>query len=538
MFLIVLWVGMLAGLSYRLVILTGQERSFLQNQSHARVNRTHTIPSKRGRILDRQGTVLAMSEPKWSLWVEPKTLHNDSELISKTAELMGMSKDGLESMVDRHQEKSFMYLKRRCSQALIEKALSHQELPIHTIEDYDRYYPGGDSTAPLLGQVDIDGKGIEGVELMEDGRLSGARGFKKVVINRYGETVQNVSESAPKHGQDLVLTIDKNIQYHAFKALKKGVEEAGAKSGMAVVLDVDSGGVLAAVNYPSFDPGSHDIMSEFRKNRAFVNLQEPGSTFKPMSMSYVLEHKDGKDLKEVDTSPGVWVLNRQRVTDVRNYGIISVDDILMRSSNIGIAKLVLDVSADFVGWLEKTYPVGKRSLESYPGEPRGRVNHPDEKKLFDKASISYGYGISMTVLQQAQAYLTIANGGFKQDVKLVLDSSQSKYNKSERLLSKATVDRVKSMMRKVVSNTGTGRLGQVKGLEVAGKTGTTHMYTSEGYAKDRYIASFSGFAPLDNPKYVICIVVEEPNKSRHYGGQVAAPIFSEILFQMLYLDAK
>ena len=528
---------MVAGLGYRLVQLTNQERRFLQDQSEARVNRIQTIHNKRGHILDRHGKVLAMSEPKRSLWVNPKSLFADNSKQKAIAELAGISEEKLEKMVNTHKDKHFMFLKRRVESAVIEKALEQNDLPLKTIEDFDRFYPAGESSAQLLGQVDVDGKGIEGLELMLEQKLSGREGFKKVVINRYGETVQNVQETAAKDGEDVYLTIDKNIQYQAYKALQKGVENAGAKAGMAVVLDVKTGGVLAAVNFPSFNPQKHGVHNAYKKNRAFIDLFEPGSTFKPISMSYVLEQKKAENLTVVDTGPGVWVLNNQKVSDVRNFGVLKVDDILMRSSNIGIAKLVLSCGQNFVNWLEQKFPVGKKSLAEYPGEPKGRINHPGETQLFDKASISYGYGVSMTVLQLAQAYLQIANGGYAQDVSIIKQNTDKALQK-KRILAPETVTRVKSMMKKVVSNTGTGRLGQVKGLEVAGKTGTTHLYTNKGYAEDRYIASFSGFAPLDKPQYVICVVIEEPDKAMHYGGQVAAPIFSEILFHMLYLDAS
>ena len=300
-------------------------------------------------------------------------------------------------------------------------------------------------------------------------------------------------------------------------------------------LDVATGGVLAAVNYPSFEPGQKSVSAEIRKNHVFTDLLEPGSTFKPVSMAYVLENHGADSVEEVNTAPGVWTLQKNTVKDVRNFGVLKVDDILMRSSNIAIAKLVLRCKQDFSAWLQEVFHVGARSLPDYPGEPSGRVNHPRLNQSFDIATMSYGYGVNMTVLQLATAYLQIANGGYTHQVHLVRGDEPAG---GEQIIGDKTIARLKKMMRKVVSSKGTGRLGQVDGVEVAGKTGTTHVYTEKGYAKERYIASFSGFAPLDKPKYVITVVMEEPDKSRHYGGQVAAPVFGEILFNLLYLEAR
>ena len=534
--LALLWVAAVVALGYRLVLLTGQERDFLQHQSKARVNRTIKIPKKRGRILDRYGKVLAMSQMQPSVWVNPKELHQDKAAVKSIATLLGQNPQELTKKLEKNRKKTFLYLARRLEEDVAQKVYESRLAGLNIIEDFARFYPGGASASPLIGSVNIDGEGLEGIELMAQKKLSGEEGYKKVVINRYGETVQHMGQAAAKHGEDITLTIDKNVQYSAYKAVEEGVQESGAKRGMAVVLDVATGGVLAAVNYPSFDPSQRNVASDLRKNHAFTDLLEPGSTFKPVSMAYVLENHGADGIETINTAPGTWRLQKNIVKDVRNFGVLKVDDILMRSSNIGIAKLVLGCKKDFAAWLQGVYRVGVRSLPGYPGEPAGRVNHPQANQFFDIATMSYGYGVNMTVLQLASAYLQLANGGYSHQVQVVKGAAP--HDHGPRILAEDTVARIKKMMRKVVSNRGTGRLGQVKGVEVAGKTGTTHVYTDKGYAEERYVASFSGFAPLAEPKYVITVVLEEPDKARHYGGQVAAPVFAKILFNLLYLEAR
>ena len=535
--LALLWVTAVVALGYRLVLLTGQERDFLQHQSKARVNRTIKIPKKRGRIVDRYGKVLAMSQMQPSVWVNPKELYQDKAAVQSIAVLLGQKPQDLAKKLEKNSKKTFLYLARRLDEDLAQKVYQNRPAGLNIIEDFARFYPGGPSASPLIGSINIDGEGLEGVELMAQKKLSGEEGYKKVVINRYGETVQHMGQAAAKHGEDVTLTIDKNIQYSAYKAVEEGVKGAGAKRGMAVVLDVATGGVLAAVNYPSFDPSDRNVPSELRKNHAFTDLLEPGSTFKPVSMAYVLENHGADGVETINTAPGTWRLQKNIVKDVRNFGVLKVDDILMRSSNIGIAKLVLRCKKDFASWLQGVFRIGGKSLSGYPGEPAGHVNHPQANQSFDIATMSYGYGLNMTVLQLATAYLQLANGGYAHQVHLVKDTALQDGH-GPRILQEETVGRIKKMMRKVVSNHGTGRLGQVKGVEVAGKTGTTHVYTDKGYAEERYVASFSGFAPLAEPKYVITVILEEPDKARHYGGQVAAPVFAKILFNLLYLEAR
>lgn len=477
-----------------------------------------------------------MSQMQPSVWVNPKELHQDKATVQNIATLLGQNPQDLTKKLEKNRKKTFLYLARRLEEDVAQKVYESRLAGLNIIEDFARFYPGGASASPLIGSVNIDGEGLEGIELMAQKKLSGEEGYKKVVINRYGETVQHMGQAAAKHGEDITLTIDKNVQYSAYKAVEEGVQESGAKRGMAVVLDVATGGVLAAVNYPSFDPSQRNVASDVRKNHAFTDLLEPGSTFKPVSMAYVLENHGADGIETINTAPGTWRLQKNIVKDVRNFGVLKVDDILMRSSNIGIAKLVLGCKKDFAAWLQGVYRVGVRSLPGYPGEPAGRVNHPQANQFFDIATMSYGYGVNMTVLQLASAYLQLANGGYSHQVQVVKGAAP--HDHGPRILAEDTVARIKKMMRKVVSNRGTGRLGQVKGVEVAGKTGTTHVYTDKGYAEERYVASFSGFAPLAEPKYVITVVLEEPDKARHYGGQVAAPVFAKILFNLLYLEAR
>ena len=537
-FLAVLWGGLFTCMSTRLVYLACYQRGFLLGQSKARVERKTTLSARRGRILDRNGNILAMSKPTYDLWISPRIFIKDKRSIAKIAKLVSTTEQDLQKKINENIKKDFMYIARNIDEASYHKIQREQIDEVYSTQTYTRFYPGGKASAQLLGLVDRDEKGIEGIEYMYNESLSGKSGSAKYVINPFGETVETIARLEPEAGKNIKLTIDRSIQYLTYEALKEGVKKFGAKSAHALVLDVASGDIIAATNYPSFNPEiewhKKRINSSLARNKVITDLYEPGSTFKPISMAYAIENSKLDVNAKISTSPGVYKIGENIIKDVRNFGQISLDEVLIKSSNIAIAKLILQSERGFDSWLINKYKVLEKAIGGFPGEPRGRIIQKKKISDFEIATMSFGYGLSMTPLQLGKMYLMLANGGEAQSVNLIY--GKAKGQKKERVLKKETVKRIHEMLHQVTLPKGTARKAKVSGIKVAGKTGTTHVYENGKYQKDRYIASFAGYAPFEDPQYVVVIVVEEPDKAFHYGGLSAAPIFSKIIFNSQFIS--
>lgn len=537
-FIAALWLAMMIGISTRLVYLACHQRGFLLGQSKARVERRAELSARRGRILDRHGNIMAMSKPTYDLWVSPRLFIKNDEGIQALAKIIGVTKKELQARLAQNTTRDFMYVSRNMDKC---KYASLQNQPIDGVfatQTYNRFYPSGEAGAQLLGLVNRDEKGIEGIEYMFDEALSGKNGYVRYVINPFGETVETIERVEPEAGKNIKLTIDKSVQYLAYEALKEGVQKVGAKSANALVIDVASGDVIAAANYPSFNPQISDqkktINRDLVKNKALTALYEPGSTFKPIAMAYAMEQSDCAEDKTIETSPGSYALGEHTIKDIRDFGKISLEEVLIKSSNIAIAKLILDSNRGFDVWLVKQQKVLEKALDGFPGEPRGQMVQKEKRSEFELATLSFGYGLNMTPLQLARIYLMFANEGMHQPVNIIY--GKNKAHKKQRMLKLETAVKINRMLHKVTLQKGTATKAAVKDMKVAGKTGTTHVYENGKYDKNRFIASFAGFAPYDNPQYVVVIVVEEPEKKYHYGGQAAAPIFAKIMFNSQFIN--
>lgn len=525
--------GMITGLIYRLAQLTVTEREFLQGQSNARSLRMVALPVSRGMIYDRNGLPLAASTMLKSLWIDPSEVDLKALLDSSLADLVQIDKRSLANKVQQNTKKEFVYIKRHMDPAI--------EIPIRELglsgvglqTEFKRYYPDSESVAQLVGRTNIDEKGVEGLELAYDTWLRGKQGKALVTKDRLGRIIAKGQTVVPaKEGNDLYLSIDKKDQAVAYEALAEGVKISGAKSGSAIVLDAKTGDVLAVTNYPSYNPNdSHRIDPERVRNRAITDLFEPGSTIKPLSMLTVLNQGQHHVDDTINIGKGRMRLEGHDITDVHqsDSSEISLTDILVYSSNVGIAKLVLQLPVSTYLAALANFGLGQSSGSGFPGEPSGVIADSVRQGSFDQASLSYGYGISVTLLQLAQAYLNLASCGSIKHVRLLRDEGIHIESASAIKHCKA----VHQMMGRVVSSDGTGVRARVKGYNVAGKTGTSYIASNKGYDTSRYIASFAGFAPTESPQYVVAVTLWEPDYEHHFGGRSAAPIFAKIMQHLL-----
>lgn len=520
----------MSGLIYRLSYLAVYERTFLQEQSDARSMRMITLPVSRGTIFDRNGYPLAASRLVESLWVNPAAVELPAMLDGRLAAVIGMSNKDLAKRLSKS-GKSFLYLKRHMSPQAV-TLVKEMDLPgVYFQQEYKRYYPDSDVTAHLLGRTNIDDNGQEGLELAYNNWLSGTAGKALVTQDRFGRPIAETKVLEPsKQGHDLHLSLDRDIQYLSYQYLLAGVAKAEAKAASVVVLDARSGEVLAMSNYPSYDPNNAaTIVADKVRNRAVTDLFEPGSTIKAITMLNVIENGQYSDNEKIDIGNGTLTLEGHTIRDVHpKASKISYDDIITRSSNVGIVKLAFKSSADSLLAKLKEFGFGEGSGSGFPGEASGILADSIKTASFDHASLSYGYGMSTTVLQLARAYMKIASSAKVNDIEF-LRQKQTKIDDQQ----SSSYSQLRKMLTNVTLSGGTAVKAGVKGYSVAGKTGTSYIASKNGYDESKYIASFVGFAPAKQPKYVIAVVLWEPSFNYRYGGRSAAPIFADIMQHLL-----
>lgn len=537
-FVILVLLTMLTGLAYRLSKLMVYERDFLQGQSEARVTRTITSPVSRGVVYDRNGLPMAVSTVQKSLWIDPSEVNIDQVKASNVADLLHMNKSSLIKKIETNKNKSFVYLQRHLQPKTAEKISGLKLMGFGLQKEFKRYYPDAEAAAQLIGRTNIDEKGVEGLELAYNSWLQGQDGKYVVTKDRLGRVLEKQETlAAAKDGKDIYLSIDKTDQAVAYNELSTGVKLAGAKSGSVVVIDVKTGEVIALTNYPSYNPNNtKNLKAEFLRNRAITDLFEPGSTMKPISMLSSLNSGAIKLTDKVFVGDGNMELEGHVIHDVHNSEKnISLTDIIVHSSNVGIAKVVLSMPVtrlleDLAG-----YGIGESTGSGFPGEPSSVISSYIRQGTFDQASLSYGYGLSTTLLQLSRAYLNLASCGSKTNVSLIKINDSS----STAAIDDVNCKAVHAMMSKVTQIGGTGFRAAVKGYNVAGKTGTSYISSNKGYDTDKYTASFAGFAPAEDPRYVVAVVLWEPEYEYRYGGKSAAPIFANIMQHMLvFKDSK
>jgi cell division protein FtsI (penicillin-binding protein 3) len=524
----------------RLFFLNVIDRSFLLQQSNVRIVRKQKIPSYRGMILDRSGVPLAISTPLDSIWVNPRQFHATSEQRKAIADYLGVD---LQQMNKRIQSafisgKEFIYLKRMNSPAVGEKVTQLHVKGVFIQREYKRYYPEAEVTAHVVGLTNVDDHGQEGLELAFDSWLSGKDGLKKVIKDRLGHVIKNVAIlKQPSQGENIHLSIDHRIQYLAYRVLKWQVDKYHAASGSVVVLDAKTGEILADVNQPSYNPNDRpkDHDGRFR-NRALTDIFEPGSTIKPFTIALALSSGHYVPTSTIDTSPGKMRIGGYTIKDDGlDYGVLTLTQVLKKSSNIGAAKIMLSLPPQDYSHLLRKIGFGQKTLSDFPGEASGLLL--DRKHWYPSvvATLAYGYGIAVTTIQLAQGYQVLADHGIKMPLTFL---RRNNVVKGERVLSAKVSDEVIKMLTTVVSKGGTGWRARVRGYTVAGKTGTAYIAGPSGYDKHKFIASFVGVAPASDPRLVIAVVVRDP-QGQHFGGIVAAPAFSKIMTGALrYMKVK
>ncbi len=510
----------------RAVNLQVMETDFLQGQGKARYLREVKLASTRGVITDRNGEPLAVSTPVDSVWVHPGEVLEYPENIKPLARLLNSNADDIERKLTQRSTKEFVWLKRRLNPDITEQIRALNIPGVYLQKEYRRFYPAGEVTSHVIGFTNIDDVGQEGLELAYDGWLAGSPGSKRVIKDRKGQTVEEVElikESDP--GNDLNLTIDKRLQYLAYRELKSTVLQHGARSGSVVVLDVDTGEVLAMVNQPSYNPNDPGHDTDGMRNRAVTDVIEPGSVMKPIAIMSVLEHGVAVPETPVETSPGYTVISGHTIRDHRNYGLLDVTGVLMHSSNVGVTKLALQLEPEQMWDTYTRLGFGEATGTGFPGESAGVLRNHRRWRRLEQATISYGYGISATPLQVAQSYAAIANGGKLRQPSFIQGSN----NPPISAIDPAIANAVAKMLETVPTAAGTGSRARVANYRIAGKTGTSHKASASGYAAARYVSTFAGFGPASNPRLVCVVVINDPTGDEYYGGLVAAPLFSEVM---------
>jgi len=525
------------GVAGRVVYLYVVDKDFLQHQGDKRVLRTASIPAHRGLIKDRNNEPLAVSTPVTTIWANPKQLIGTQSQWPALAKRLGTSETRLRNRILSNQSKQFIYLRRHMTPQRAGEVLKLGLVGVHGLTEYRRYYPAGEVAAHLVGFTNIDEKGQEGIELAYDQVLRGTPGKKRVVKDLHGRVVKDIGLiEVAQPGQDIRLSIDLRAQYLAYRELLTAVKEYKASAGTAVALDIETGEVLAMVNQPSYNPNnrSRKDVANFR-NRALTDLFEPGSTVKPFTVAAALESGRWKPESLVNTAPGFVKVGRKRIRDLGNYGVIDVSTILAKSSNVGVTKLALSLEPGAVSGFFSRLGLGQPTGVGFPGESAGLLPVRERWKPIEVATMSYGYGLSVTALQLAQAYAVLGSGGIKKQVSLLDISQDINDNKFiDRVVDEAVAANVVDMLEKVTGNKGTARRARVPGYRVAGKTGTVHKTSAAGgYEDHKYTAIFAGLAPVDNPRIALVVMVDDPKGDQYYGGQVAAPIFSRIMAGLL-----
>jgi cell division protein FtsI (penicillin-binding protein 3) len=523
-----LFVALLAGLVGLLgrgVYLQGIRNDFLQEKGNARYSRVIEVSAHRGMITDRNGEPLAVSTPVESAWVSPADAEADSRQIKQLAQILGM---GVEDVKNRLSDTSrdFVYLKRHLPPDQAGKVVSLNLPGISMLREYRRFYPAGEETAQMLGFTGLDDNGQEGLELSLQGRLGGKSGSQRVIKDRRGHIVEDAgSMLAPKPGSNVVLSLDRNVQHLAYRELESAIKQHHAKAGAVVVLDARSGEVLALANYPAYNPNNRGkISSQAMRNRAIADLFEPGSTMKPFTVATAIEQGKVHPETIINTEHGVFTVGGKKIHDSHPESTLTVAQVIQKSSNVGAAKIALSMEPAVLWQSLSDSGFGAQTGSNFPGEAPGKLRAPKTWRPIEQATMSYGHGISVNLLQLARAYTIFANDGELKAVSMLkLDTATI----GKKVFSDSTAHALRGMLELAVQAGGTAPLAQVAGYRVAGKTGTAHKL-EDGHYVNRYVASFVGFAPVSNPRLVVAVMIDEPDNGQYYGGLVAAPVFSRV----------
>ena len=525
--------GMLVFRLIQLQVVTSQYGAdFLKRQGDLRVVRSAEIPAYRGLISDRRGSPLAVSTPVVTLWANPQQLMGSGK-EAELARLLNLSVDGFSAKLDRYRNKQFMYLARHQTPTIARTVLSSGIPGIYGKREYRRFYPAGEVVSQLVGTTNIDGAGASGVEMRFDDSLQGVTGKKRFIKDLHGEAIRDigvVSEAAD--GESLRLSIDLRLQHVQHRELLRAMKETGAAAASAVTVDAHTGEILAMSNLPSFNPNRRGQLNlAAMRNRVVTDVYEPGSTVKPLTLVAALESGEFDIDTIIDTSPGRIKVGDKVLPDPRNYGAISVSRVIEKSSQVGVTKMAQAVGHENIIDVFQRFGLGQATGAEFPGELSGRLPDHDFWSPIDQVTPAFGYGLLVTPLQLAHAYSAFANEG--RLVPLTLLASDEVSSEGQQVVSPEIARKVITVLHRVTGDEGTAKRASVPGFSVGGKTGTVHKVGNAGYLDDRYVALFAGVSPIESPRYVTVVVIDEPEGDVYGGGAAAAPVYSRITQEVL-----
>jgi cell division protein FtsI (penicillin-binding protein 3) len=528
---------MVGAIVWRIIDLHVFDHDFLKAHGDARSVRHIPIPAHRGLVTDRNGEPLAVSTPVTTLWANGKELQAGKARWPALAAALGQEPKGLAVRLQANAEREFMYLVRGLTPEQGQRVLDLKLPGVYAIEEFRRFYPGGEVAAHVVGFTDIDDRGREGMELAYEEWLAGVPGKRQVLKDRRGRLIKDVQVTQnAKAGKALALSIDLRLQYLAHRELRNALVEFGAKAGSLVMIDVKTGEVLAMVNQPTYNPNNRrDMQPAAMRNRAMIDVFEPGSTMKPFSMSAALASGRWKPADTVDVSPGTLQIGRYTIRDVsRSTGPLSLTEILIKSSNVGMSKVAFDIGGESIYSVLQQVGLGQDTGLGFPGERVGNLPNHREWRKAETATLSYGYGLSVTAVQLAHAYSVLANGG--RSVPLSLTRMDRKPD-GVQVIPEAIANTMQGMLQEVIEAPGGVFRAKVPGYHVAGKSGTARKVSqdSRGYRENAYRSLFAGFGPVSDPRIAVAIVIDEPSKGGYYGGLVSAPVFGKVMAGALRL---
>ncbi|MBT9505318.1 penicillin-binding protein 2 [Rhodoferax sp.] len=519
------------GLAARAVYIQVIANDFFQKQGEVRFARTLDLPANRGRILDRNGLILASSVPAPSIWAIPEDVERDKPRLKELARLLEMPLAELNKRLE-DEDKTFVWLKRQVDESVAQEITALGLKGIYQRKEYKRQYPEGEAAAHVVGFTNVEDSGQEGIELAFNKQLAGHSGSRRVIKDRLGRVVESVGEQiAPLDGPDLQLSIDSKIQFFAYQKLRDAVLQNKAKAGSVVVLDVLTGEVLALANFPSYSPAKRQNLSGAQlRNRALTDTFEPGSTMKPFVIALALEKGLARPETPIQTAPGRLTIGSATISDAHPHGVLTVNEVIQKSSNVGTVKLAMQMQPREMWDMYSQVGFGQKPQLPFPGAVSGRLRAHKTWRPIEQATMSYGYGLSTSLFQLAHAYSVFARDGELVPVTMIKSNDRAA---GVRVMSPQNASAVRNMLHMVTGPGGTAPKAQTMGYSVGGKTGTAHKQEGRGYADKKYRGFFVGVAPIDKPRIVVAVMIDEPSNGKYFGGDVAAPVFSETVQQTL-----
>ncbi len=522
------FMGLVARAAYVQLI----ENDFFQRQGAVRFVRTLELPANRGRIIDRNGHILASSVPVPSIWASPEDMDHDPSKLAALAKALQMPLGDLQQRI-ADKEKNFVWLKRLAGEEIAAQVKALGIKGVYDRKEYKRLYPEGEAAAHIVGFTNVENVGQEGIELAFNEKLAGKTGTRRVIKNRLGQVVEDMGQTVqPIDGQDIQLSIDSKVQFFAYQKLREAVLDNKAVAGSVVVIDVQSGEVLALANYPSYAPDKRGALSGAQlRNRALTDTFEPGSTMKPFVIALALERNLVKPETPIQTAPGKLAMAGHVISDAHPHGVLTVNEVIQKSSNVGTVKIALQMPPQAMWEMFTQVGLGQKPQVPFPGAVAGKLRAPNTWRPIEQATMSYGYGLSASLFQLTHAYSLFAREGVMLPVSL-LKHAESEAITGHRVIDARHANAVRAMLHTVTLPGGTAQKAQTMGYSVGGKTGTAHKTEGKGYGR-KYRGFFVGLAPIDQPRIAVGVMIDEPTNGLYYGGDVAAPVFSTTVQQTL-----